>query len=111
MTKVIDSKNIQVVGDKVAVVRKDASHISEGGIHLAVELKPTEGKVWLVGPGKLRKNGTRIPPPLKPGDRVFFWMHGAGHDYMEIIEGGEVLFMDYEHIYAVVEGDPDSDSE
>ncbi len=80
---------LKPIGDKVIVEYLEAEEKSRGGIILpdAAKEKPQQGKVVSVGTGKILKNGKVIPPPVKPGDRVFFGKYSGseikldGRDY------------------------------
>ncbi|HOV88615.1 MAG TPA: co-chaperone GroES [Candidatus Paceibacterota bacterium] len=53
--------------------------VTESGIVLpetAEQEKPQKGKVIAVGPGRIKDNGTRIPPEVKVGDVVLFHQYG-----------------------------------
>ena len=67
----------QPLGNNVLIKRDDSSSITLGGVHLpdmAKERKAT-GTVIAVGDGLARKDGSRIPINLEPGDRVIFGIH------------------------------------
>lgn len=69
------------LSDHVLIEPIDAPDRSKGGIILpdiAKEgLRPTEGKVLAVGPGRVLENGQRIAPDVKKGDRVIFSKYAA----------------------------------
>jgi len=62
--------------------------------------KPMQGKVIAVGPGALDKNGKRIPPDVKKGDRVLFGKYTGSE---VTIDGDEYVIMDCSDIYAILE--------
>ena len=58
--------------DRVLVQRMKAEAKTAGGIFLpeSAVKELNEAKVLAVGPGALNKEGKRIEPQVKPGDRV-----------------------------------------
>ena len=60
--------------DRIVVARIEAEEKTAGGIIIpdTAKEKPQEGRIIAVGPGKRDKDGKRIPPELKAGDRVLF---------------------------------------
>ena len=92
---------LQPLGDRVLVEREESEERTAGGIVLPEKArdKSKRGKVLSVGNGKLNKDGKRIPPTVKPGDRVLF----SGYSGEEIkFDGWEVLLIREEDILAVV---------
>ncbi|MDZ7272394.1 MAG: co-chaperone GroES [candidate division KSB1 bacterium] len=91
---------IRPLGDKVLVQRLEEP-AQRGPIVVPETAKerPQRGKVIEVGPGRVDKNGTRIPPAVKVGDTVLFakW---AGNEWT--IEGKEYLFLSEDEILAVL---------
>jgi len=90
------------LNDKLLVLRIDEEEKTSGGIIIpdTAKEKPQEGKVVAVGPGKVNKNGKRIPPEVKENDRVLFSKYGG----TEIeIDGLEHLIMGEEDILAIIE--------
>lgn len=65
------------------LVRRDPPRMTHGALILtegvrALERRSKDGNpstVIAVGPGRLLDDGTRVPPTLKPGDRVFLGFH------------------------------------
>ena len=60
--------------------------------------KPQSGEVLAVGSGTTLENGKRIPPEVKPGDRILFGKY-AGTDLK--IDGDEVLIVREDEVLAV----------
>jgi len=53
-----------------------------------------------VGPGRRNKEGNRIPPEVKAGDKVIFGKWG-GNDIK--IDGKEYLLLKEDDIYGIIE--------
>ena len=94
---------LKPIGDRLIVRRFNPEEKTAGGIVLpdAAKNKPQRGEVLAVGPGKLRKDGTRREMQVKEGDTILFtsW---AGDEFRE--RGGDnILVMREEDILAVLE--------
>jgi len=62
--------------------------------------RPQEGEIVGIGPGKILKNGTRVPMDLSPGDRVIYSKYGG----IEIkIGDDEYVILSEDDLLAVVE--------
>ncbi len=87
---------LQPIGDRIIVRREAADEKTAGGIVLpdTAKNKPQRGEVIAVGPGKLKKDGTRATMQLKAGDKVLFtsWAGDEFKDRRARIEG-EILVM------------------
>jgi chaperonin GroES len=83
---------IKPLDDRVVVEALPADEKTKGGIVLpeAAKEKPQQGKVIAVGPGRLTKDGTRVPPNLKKGDTVVYGKY-SGTDVK--VEGTEYKIM------------------
>ena len=70
---------LQPLNDRVVVVREEADERTAGGIVLPDKAreKVNRGRVIAAGPGKLSKEGKRIPMKLKAGDRVLMNKYGG----------------------------------
>lgn len=88
--------------DQVLVVRVESEAKTSGGIIIpdTAKEKPYEGKIIAVGPGRVDKDGTRIPPDVKQGDRVLFLRY-AGTEVK--IGGVEHLMMREDDILCIIE--------
>lgn len=88
--------------DRVVVQRIEADTKSNGGIIIpdAAAEKPDQGIVIAVGPGKRNSEGSFIPMSVTVNDRVLFGKF-AGQTVK--IKGEEVLILNEEEIYAVIE--------
>lgn len=88
--------------DRVVVKRIQADTKTTGGIIIpdnATE-KPDQGIVVAVGPGKRTTDGAVIPMSVNVNDKVLFGKF-AGQSVK--IKGEEVLILNEEEIYAVIE--------
>ena len=65
---------IRPLNDRVLVIRVEEEQKTQGGIIIpdTAKEKPQEGKVVAAGPGKVDKDGNRIPMNVAEGDRVLF---------------------------------------
>lgn len=62
--------------------------------------RPEQGRVVAVGPGRVDKNGKKIPMSVKKGDTVLFTKYGPN----EIkIDGKEYLVAEEKDILAILE--------
>ncbi len=94
--------NIKPLHDHVIVSRLESEEKTPGGIIIpdTAKEKPQEGKVLAVGPGRLGKEGNRITPEVKEGDKVLFTKWGG----TEVkIDGRELMIMKEDDILAVLE--------
>ncbi|HQQ88283.1 MAG: co-chaperone GroES [Smithellaceae bacterium] len=93
---------IKPLHDHVIVSRLESEEKTPGGIIIpdTAKEKPQEGKVLAVGPGRLDKEGNRITPEVKEGDKVLFTKWGG----TEVkIDGRELMIMKEDDILAVLE--------
>lgn len=93
---------IQPLHDRIVVARLKSEEKTAGGIIIpdTAKEKPQEGKVLAVGPGRLDKDGKRIAPDVKEGDKILFTKWGGTEIKMD---GEELLIMKEDDILAVVE--------
>jgi chaperonin GroES len=88
--------------DRIVVERVESEEKTAGGIIIpdTAKEKPQEGKVIAVGPGRLDKDGKRVAPDIKAGDRVLFtkW---AGTELK--LDGQEYMIMKEDDILGVIE--------
>lgn len=80
------------VGDQVLVLPAEASR-SIGGLERpeTQTRRASEGVVVQAGPGRVTEHGVRIPPEVRPGDRVAFADY-SGHDILLDLDGEEKLY-------------------
>jgi chaperonin GroES len=94
------------IADRIIVRREAADDRTAGGIVLpeTAKNKPQRGTVIAVGPGKLKKDGSRSDMQLKVGDRVLFtsWAGDEFKDRKSKIEG-EILVMHESDVMCVIE--------
>lgn len=88
--------------DRVVVKRLEGEEKTKGGIIIpdTAKEKPQEGRVIAVGPGRLDKDGKRMPLDVKVGDRVLF-ARWAGTEVK--IDGEEHIIMKEDDILGVIE--------
>ncbi|HOF06252.1 MAG TPA: co-chaperone GroES [Syntrophales bacterium] len=93
---------IRPLHDQVLVIRQESEQKTAGGIIIpdTAKEKPIEGRLVAVGPGKMGKDGQRIPMEVKEGDRVLFGRY-AGTEIK--IDGVEHLMMRADDILGVLE--------
>ena len=86
--------NLKPLGDRVIIKQDEAEEKTASGLYLASEAKekPQTGVVLAVGEGKLDKEGTLVPVPVKVGDKVIYGKYGGteikldGEDYLILSE-------------------------
>jgi len=96
--------NLKPISDRIIVRREAADDKTAGGIVLpdSAKNKPQRGTVLAVGPGRLKKDGTRATMQLKAGDKVLFtsW---AGDEFKDRkSKDGEVLVMHEGDVMCVI---------
>lgn len=89
--------NIQPLGDNI-VVEAEEEQVSSSGIIVQTDNKerPQRGTVTAVGPGKLLKDGSRVPMEIKVGDIILFKKYSPTEIELEkkeylILEASDVL--------------------
>jgi chaperonin GroES len=94
---------ITPLADRVVIKRFEAEGKTAGGILLpdSAKDKPQKGTVLAVGPGKLNKDGKRLPVDVKEGDVVLF-TNWAGDEFKQS-HGDDVLLMRADDILAVLD--------
>ena len=93
---------IRPLQDRVIVRRIEEEEKTKGGIIIpdTAKEKPMEGKVIVVGKGKVLEDGKIHPLDVKAGDRVLFGKY-AGTEVK--IDGEEHLIMREDDILGVIE--------
>lgn len=94
--------SLRPLHDRVIVKRLDQETKTASGIVIpeSAAEKPDQGEVIAVGPGKRDKDGKRIEPDLKVGERVLFGKY-AGQQVK--VDGTDLLVLREEDIVAVVQ--------
>lgn len=93
---------LRPLNDRILVQRIESEEKTAGGIIIpdSAKEKPSEGKVAAVGPGKLNKNGERIAPDIKEGEKVLFSKFGG----TEVkLDGEDYLIMREDDILGIIE--------
>ena len=93
---------LQPLNNRVLVLRTEGEDMSAGGIIIpdTAKEKPLQARVVAVGPGKVGKDGERIPPGVSEGDLVLFGRY-AGDEVR--IGGTDHMILRDEEILAVIE--------
>lgn len=101
-TKTSSKMNIRPLDDRIVVENTAAEDRTSGGILLpeTAKEKPQHGKVIATGPGRLSKDGARLPLGVKKGDKVVYGKY-AGTDIK--IEGTEYKILRESEILAKFE--------
>ncbi|MGR3178202.1 MAG: co-chaperone GroES [Candidatus Anammoxibacter sp.] len=94
--------NLKPLGEKILIKRVEADSKTAGGIVLpdSAKEKPKEGKVIVLGEGKLLEDGSRAKFQVKKGDKVLFTSY-AGNEIT--VSDEEYILMSEEDILAVVD--------
>ncbi|MGR3317083.1 MAG: co-chaperone GroES [Candidatus Anammoxibacter sp.] len=94
--------NIKPLGEKILIKRVEADSKTSGGIVLpdSAKEKPKEGKVIVLGEGKLLEDGSRAKFQVKKGDKVLFTSY-AGNEIT--VSDEEYILMSEEDILAIVD--------
>ena len=88
--------------DRILVKRLEESEQRVGGIIIpdSAKEKPQQAEVVAVGNGKLLDSGERVPPEVKPGDRILFGKYSGSETK---IDGEECLILREDEILGVLE--------
>jgi chaperonin GroES len=100
-TRTLSRKVIPLL-DRVLVQRIKPAEKTKSGILIPEKAQETlnEGTVLAVGPGALDKEGKRIPPSLREGDRVLLPSYGGSNVK---IDSEELLLFRESEILAKIE--------
>jgi chaperonin GroES len=88
--------------DRLIIQRLEEGEQTIGGIIVpdSAKEKPQRGKVFAVGQGKVRDDGSRQQPDVKDGDTILFGKY-SGQEIK--IEGEEYLIMREDDVLAVTD--------
>jgi len=97
----IDMK-VRPLHDRIIVQRIEEGEQKIGGIIIpdSAKEKPQQGKVYAVGAGKVKEDGSRQPLDVKDGDTILFGKY-SGQEIK--IDGEEYLIMREDEILAVLD--------
>src|SRR5215510_2337255 len=102
-TRQLESRNMKVrpLHDRIIVQRIEEGEQKIGGIIIpdSAKEKPQQGKVFAVGAGKVKDDGTRQPLDVKDGDTILFGKY-SGQEIK--IDGEDYLIMREDEVLAVL---------
>ena len=95
--------DIRPLHDRIVVRRLEEGEQKIGGIIIpdSAKEKPQQGKVYAVGAGKVKEDGSRQPLDVKDGDTILFGKY-SGQEIK--LDGIEYLIMKEEDVLAIHEG-------
>ena len=93
---------VRPLHDRLIIQRIEEGEQKVGGIIVpdTAKEKPQRGKVFAVGQGKVKEDGSRQPPDVKDGDTILFGKY-SGQEIK--IDGEEYLIMREDEVLAVLE--------
>jgi chaperonin GroES len=94
--------NVRPLHDRLIIQRLEEGEQTIGGIIVpdSAKEKPQRGKVFAVGQGKVRDDGSRQPPDVKDGDTILFGKY-SGQEIK--IDGEEYLIMREDEVLAILD--------
>src|SRR5678815_4367454 len=94
--------NVRPLHDRIIVQRLEEGEQKIGGIIIpdTAKEKPQQGKVFAVGAGKVKDDGTRQPLDVKDGDTILFGKY-SGQEIK--IDGEDYLIMREDEVLAVLD--------
>jgi chaperonin GroES len=94
--------NVRPLHDRLIIQRLDEGEQTIGGIIVpdSAKEKPQRAKVFAVGQGKVREDGSRQPPDVKDGDTILFGKY-SGQDIK--IDGEEYLILREDEVLAIID--------
>jgi chaperonin GroES len=94
--------NVRPLHDRLIIQRLEEGEQTIGGIIVpdSAKEKPQRGKVFAVGQGKVRDDGSRQPPDVKDGDTILFGKY-SGQEIK--IEGEEYLILREDEVLAIID--------
>jgi chaperonin GroES len=93
---------VRPLHDRLIIQRLEEGEQTIGGIIVpdSAKEKPQRGKVFAVGQGKVRDDGSRQQPDVKDGDTILFGKY-SGQDIK--IEGEEYLILREDEVLAIID--------
>ena len=94
--------NVRPLHDRLIVKRLEEGEQIVGGIIVpdSAKEKPQRGKVFAIGQGKVRDDGSRQPPDVKDGDTILFGKY-TGQDIK--IDGTDYLMLREDDVLAIID--------
>jgi chaperonin GroES len=94
--------NVRPLHDRLIIQRLEEGEQTIGGIIVpdSAKEKPQRGKVFAVGQGKVRDDGSRQPPDVKDGDTILFGKY-SGQEIK--IDGLDYLIMREDDVLAIID--------
>ena len=95
--------NIRPLHDRIVIQRLEEGEQKVGGIIIpdTAKEKPQQGKVFAVGAGKVKDDGTRQPLDVKDGDTILFGKY-SGQEIK--IDGEDYLIVREEEVLGIIDG-------
>lgn len=92
---------VQPLADRILLKRAEEAEQKKGGIIIpdTAKEKPLTAEVIAVGPGKVDKDGKRVPPEVKTGNRVLIGKY-AGTEIQ--IDGEEYVIVNEDDILGIL---------
>ena len=93
---------VRPLHDRIIVQRLEEGEQKIGGIIIpdSAKEKPQQGKVFAVGAGKVKDDGTRQPPDVKAGDLILFGKY-SGQEIK--LDGEDYIIMREDEVLGVIE--------
>ena len=93
---------VRPLHDRIIVQRIEEGEQKIGGIIIpdSAKEKPQQGKVYAVGAGKVKEDGTRQPCDVKDGDTILFGKY-SGQEVT--LDGEKYLIMREDEVLAVMD--------
>jgi chaperonin GroES len=93
---------VKPLHDRLIIQRLDEGEQTIGSIIVpdSAKEKPQRGKVFAVGEGKVRDDGTRQQPDVKDGDTILFGKY-AGQEIK--IDGEDYLILREDEVLAIID--------
>jgi chaperonin GroES len=93
---------VRPLHDRLIIQRLEEGEQTIGGIIVpdSAKEKPQRGKVFAVGQGKVRDDGSRQQPDVKDGDTILFGKY-SGQEIK--IDGEEYLILREDEVLAIID--------